>query len=238
VKRKEGDKGAKEEMRRREELAKGQQRTEEDRKKRDQVEQDDDTTKEVPAQTGKDDTTRHLSTPFDWATDVEESLGPIPVPFVDRAPDTASIIGAVPSASKPQATMSLTKPDYAPPKPTTAPSSGDVAPCAVRTAENETARTVRKEGADDMSKVRTTSRNAGETRTPSASVKRNADESRTPIANKPPSPAKPIPALVTLILAKPVSTTPDTSISAPAVSASTPPVTYPPRDFSGLSSGA
>jgi hypothetical protein len=198
--------------------------------------------KEIRTQTGKDDATRCRSTPFDWATDVEESLGPIPVPFVDRAPDAASIIGAAPSASKPRATMSLTKPsanecrkgsnepptrligpkaapptptkpDCTPPKPTTAPSSSDVAPCAVQTAENETARTVRNEGADDMSKVRTTSRNAGEMCTPSASVKHNTDKSRTPIART--DRVNPTPAVST----QPALATTDNPAPAPAMGA-------------------
>jgi hypothetical protein len=42
--------------------------------------------KEIRTQTNKDDVTRRRSTPFDWATDVDESFGPTPTSFVDRSP--------------------------------------------------------------------------------------------------------------------------------------------------------
>jgi hypothetical protein len=43
-------------------------------------------TKEVHAQTGEDDAMSHQSTPFDWATDVDELMSPVPVMFPDRTP--------------------------------------------------------------------------------------------------------------------------------------------------------
>ena len=48
--------------------------------------------KVICTQTDKDDMMHYQSTPFDWATDVKESIGPNPIPFVDHAPTTASII--------------------------------------------------------------------------------------------------------------------------------------------------
>jgi hypothetical protein len=44
-----------------------------------------DTGEETRVQTGKNDATRRQSTRFDWATDVDESFGPAPSLFVDRA---------------------------------------------------------------------------------------------------------------------------------------------------------
>jgi hypothetical protein len=42
--------------------------------------------KAICTQIDKDDATHHQSTPFDWATDVDVSFGPVPTSFVDCAP--------------------------------------------------------------------------------------------------------------------------------------------------------
>ena len=73
------------EMMSREGNNKEQQKTEEGRKKREEVEEDDDIMKEVCTQTAGDNVSRHQSTTFDWATNVDESPGPVPT-FVDHTP--------------------------------------------------------------------------------------------------------------------------------------------------------
>jgi hypothetical protein len=85
----EGDKRGKdpeEEMMSREENDERQQRTEEDGKKGEEIEEDDDAMREVRTQTGRDDAMCHQPTPFDWATDVEQSISPVPIEHIDLLP--------------------------------------------------------------------------------------------------------------------------------------------------------
>jgi hypothetical protein len=54
--------------------------------KQESEDRNEDTGEEIRTQTGEDDTMRHQPTPFDWATEVDESFGPVPTFFDDHAP--------------------------------------------------------------------------------------------------------------------------------------------------------
>ena len=74
--------------------------------------------KEACPQTGKDDAMCHQPTPFDWVTDIDQSIGPVP--------SASNFRPTTPAPKKPIASMPAS-PNLAPPKPTVTLSSGDVA---------------------------------------------------------------------------------------------------------------
>ena len=109
-------------------------------------------TKETRTHMDKDNGMRCLSTPFDWATDVEEAFGFVPTFSVDHGPTAIARMPAIEHANKslhpqppvtspqlapclygnpitPPQPVICPQPDHIPPRPIITPPSNETAPC-------------------------------------------------------------------------------------------------------------